>query len=255
MDGLIIEQSAAGVHKKGAEILRHVVRERSVRGETTAIALSGGSTPLGMYRLLAREPYRSELPWNDVHLFWVDERCVPPDHPASNYGAARRELLDRVALPPSHVPPMAGELAPLAGAVRYGDEIGEFFHMAPPEIPTFDLVFLGVGNDGHTASLFPGQISLDERKKWVIAVKGGNPNVHRLTLTLLVLNQAQKLVFMVSGREKAEIVQRVLQGPRENLPAQLIRPSGETPSWLLDREAARLLNEKRRNGDEHDTFE
>ena len=242
MDDLIIGQRVEAVYKKGADIFQRVVREHSAKGRKTAVALSGGSTPLGMYRLLARNPYRSDVSWDGVHLFWVDERCVPPDHPDSNYGAARKACLDRVPIPRANIHPMPGELTPGEGAAAYSHEMAGFFRLAPPEIPAFDLIFLGVGEDGHTASLFPGQKSLEERREWVIAVKGGKPYVDRLTFTLPVLERARKLVFMVIGGKKAGMLRRILSGSPGDLPPQLIRSAAVTPIWLADREAARLLD-------------
>jgi 6-phosphogluconolactonase len=245
---LRIEPSAADVHRTGAEIFLETARKRWARGKRTAVALSGGSTPLGMYRLLAGEPYRSEMPWSRVHVFWGDERCVSPDHPASNYGAAKSALLDRIPLPASQVHPMPGELPPEAGAFAYEQEMRAFFRTPGGKMPVFDLVFLGMGGDGHTASLFPGRTGLEERKRWVMAVRGGRPDVNRLTLTLPVINRARKVLFLVTGREKARALRTVLEAVGSRLPAQLVRPSSESLVWVVDREAASLLTKHSRNG-------
>jgi 6-phosphogluconolactonase len=210
------------------------------RGRFVA-ALSGGTTPLGIFRILPQAPYGSEVPWDKMSLFWVDERCVPEDDPESNYGAARKYLLDRVPIPRSQVFPMPGTSPPEAGAREYQRVLTEFFHLKGDRFPVFDLIFLGVGGDGHIASLFPGHTALDEEEKPVVAVKGGNPYVSRLTLTVPVLNRAREVVFLVSGKQKARVVSTVFEDPQARLPAQRIRSLDGETVWLLDREAAALL--------------
>lgn len=206
------------------------------------VAFSGGSTPRGMYRALAEEPFLSETPWPRIHVWWVDERCVPPDNLWSNYGAAKRSFLDRVALPPGQIHPMPAEMVPEQGARSYEDELVRHFELKAGEFPAFDLIFLGIGKDGHTASLFPGQEGLKEEERLVMAVKGGDPNVDRLTLTLPVLNRARQVAFLVSGKEKAEIVRAAL-GPKEvSIPAQRVQPAKGRLTWILDRDAASLIS-------------
>jgi 6-phosphogluconolactonase len=218
--------------------------ERSVRRRGRFVAaLSGGSTPREMHRLLAREPYLSGIPWEHTHLFWVDERCVPWSHVASNYGAARRDFLDRLPLRPGQIHPMPSGSLPDEGASQYEVELRTFFQTRPGECPVFDLILLGMGPDGHTASLFPDHPALSETERPVLAVKGGDPDVSRLTLTYPLINQARKLVFLVSGRSKAGAVKAVLQEKDPRLPAQRVRPAPGGLVWLLDKEAASLLNE------------
>jgi 6-phosphogluconolactonase len=206
------------------------------------VALSGGSTPQGMYKVLAQEPFLSETPWPSVHVWWVDERCVAPDHPWSNYGAAKKHLLDRVALPSDHVHPMPAERVPEQGARVYEEALVRHFRLKPGAFPVFDLIFLGMGADGHIASLFPGQEGLKEEEKRVLAVKGGDPEVDRLTLTLPVLNQARHVVFMVAGRGKADRVKAVLMPEKISVPAQRVRPATGRLTWILDRDAASLIS-------------
>jgi len=205
------------------------------------VAISGGSTPRGMNRTLGEEPFRSNIPWDKTDIFWVDERCVPENDPANNYGAAKKDFLDRVPIPKVQVHPMLGEDPPEHGAVLYHQELTNFFKPEEGEFPSFDLIFLGIGTDGHTASLFPGQSALKEKRKWVVAVKGGNPDVSRLTMTYPLLNRAKRIVFIASGREKAHILKAVLANTESRLPARMITPLTGELTWLLDQEAASLL--------------
>ncbi len=239
---IIIEASAADLAAKGAEIWCQSAQESvDLRGRF-ALAVSGGSTPRQMHRLLAEEPYSSRLPWDRIHIFWVDERCLPMTHPDSNFGTARKDFLDRVPIVPEHVHPMPGWVPPEQGAVRYEKELKAFFQRPEDPLPCFDLIFLGIGQDGHTASLFPGQASLEEKEKWVVWVKGGNPCVDRLTITFPVLNLARRTVFFVSGEDKANVLKTALENAQARLPAQKVRPSRGSLTWLVDRQAALLLS-------------
>ncbi|MCJ7594229.1 MAG: 6-phosphogluconolactonase, partial [Desulfobacterales bacterium] len=225
----------------GARLFDETARKCVEEGGRFFVALSGGSTPRAMHRMLAQEPYHSEIPWHGVHLFWVDERCVPADDAASNYGAARDDFLERIPLPAGQVHPMAAGKVPEDGALEYQGELVKVSQPPKGQIPIFDLIFLGLGKDGHTASLFPGQKALDERERLVVAVKGGDPDVHRLTMTYPVLNKAKIVVFTVSGGEKAPIVKAILDGSGKGYPAQQIQPAEGRLIWLLDREATSLL--------------
>ena len=212
----------------------------AARGRFCA-ALSGGSTPRPLYERLAADPYGRGLPWEAIHLFWGDERCVAPDDPRSNYGMVRRALLDRVPVPPGNVHPMDGEAEPPRGAAAYEAELRRFFPDAA--LPWFDLVLLGLGRDGHTASLFPGSPVLETRDRLVAWVPAPAPGPDRLTLTLPVINQAGRVLFLVAGAEKAGILARVLaRGEADaSLPAARVRPVRGQLLWFADREAARLL--------------
>ncbi len=213
------------------------------------VALSGGSTPRGLYALLAAEPDAARVDWPRVHVFWADERCVPPSDPASNHRMARELLLDRVPVPGSNVHRIRGEDDPAEAAAAYERELREAFSTpAGPPRPApgrrFDLVLLGLGDDGHTASLFPGRAALEETTRWVIAHHVAAVAAWRITLTPPVINAAADVVFLVSGREKAAILQRVIEGPYRpaELPAQRVAPRDGCLRWLADAAAARDLH-------------
>jgi 6-phosphogluconolactonase len=216
-----------------------------VIGRPFTVALAGGSTPKSLYRLLTTSPFRETIPWQNTHLFFGDERCVPPDAPESNYGMVKAALLAPLGLPEQNIHRMPGERPdPDEAAREYEAQLHSFFGLAEGALPRFDLILLGLGPDGHCASLFPHKPALQERKRLVVASEPGlEPFVTRLTLTLPVLNHAAQLLFLVAGANKAETLVRVLNGPRdpETLPAQAIAPANGTLSWLVDREAARLL--------------
>jgi 6-phosphogluconolactonase len=202
------------------------------------VALSGGSTPRQMHRRLA---FRSAVPWQGVHVFWGDERCVPVDDPWSNHGAAWKDFLGKVPLLPERIHPMPVHVNPQKGALMYERELDHVFNLKQAQLPVFDLVFLGLGKDGHTASLFPAHRALEENERFVVAVKGGDPDVYRLTLTFPVINRAKEVIFMVSGLDKAEVVKAVTEDREGKFPASRIRPLSGSLMWLLDREAASLL--------------
>ncbi|MBW1709495.1 MAG: 6-phosphogluconolactonase [Deltaproteobacteria bacterium] len=239
---VIIEDNPAALASAATDIFTGASRDSiKERGVFTA-ALSGGSTPRAAHRLLGEEPYLSSVSWARTHLFWVDDRCVPVSSAASNYGAAKQDFLDQIPIPASQVHPMPVDAVPEEGARLYHEELREFFQTFESGFPIFDLILLGVGKDGHIASLFPGQRALEEKNRWVIAVKGGDPNVYRLTLTLPVINRARQIVFLVTGQEKAEIVRTIIESGQEFLPAQRIKPRKTKPIWLLDRPAASTLS-------------
>ncbi len=210
------------------------------------VALSGGSTPLGLYRLLGESPYRAQIPWQQTHLFWGDERLVPPDDEESNYGQVARTLLGKIQLPSAQLHRVRDELSPEDAAQHYRRVLSE---IAGPgrQWPRFDLVILGMGSDGHTASLFPGPISDEEAREAVIAVTAdydGRP-ANRITLTASVFNDARVLLFLATGENKAAALRAVLQGPYqpELWPAQRIRPVEGSICWLVDAAAAANLSE------------
>jgi 6-phosphogluconolactonase len=204
-----------------------------------AVCLTGGSTPEPLYKLMATEPYRDALPWKRIHWFWGDECFVPPSDPRSNCGAAHRLLLDRVPVPASSIHAIPTSAAGVGEAARrYEAELRRFYGVErlDPMHPLFDVVLMGVGADGHTASLFPGHAELDDNERWVVGVSeaGLKPFVPRVTLTLPALASTRAL-FLVSGRGKREIVRRVLSGA--DLPAARAYSDGELV-WLVDRDAA-----------------
>jgi 6-phosphogluconolactonase len=215
----------------------------SARGRFTA-ALSGGKTPVALYTLLAKAPYMPHLPWARVHLFWGDERCVPPDHADSNYRMTRESLLDHVPIPPANIHRMPGEMDPAEAAARYEERLREFFVTHGDGFPVFDFFLLGLGEDGHTASLFPGTRSIRESARWVVGHYVDAQKGWRITLTPPVINAARMVAFIVAGAGKAAVMKEILEGPfrPDTLPAQIVRPAGGDLVWMLDREAAALLN-------------
>lgn len=220
------------------------------RGRFT-VALSGGTTPRALYALLASEPYRSRVDWPRIEWFWGDERCVPPGHPASNYRMAREALLDHVPVAAQRVHRMRGEDPPESAAAAYERELRTA--LGTPSGPPgtagapLDLVLLGMGEDGHTASLFPGGSAVHERERWAVAQYSAAAAMWRLTLTPVVINAAAAVLFLVEGAAKAATLARVLDGPRsiDLLPSQAIAPR-EGPRWLVDAAAASGLSRERR---------
>lgn len=238
---IIINDDPALLAKQAAEIFVASARGSINKKRPFTVAISGGSTPRQMHKLLPTEPYVQNIPWQKSHIFWVDERCVPQDSTESNYGTAKRDFIDEVPIPQTHVHWITCESSPQMSAKKYQKTLKDFFCFENESIPRFDLIFLGMGVDGHIASLFPGQKSLYEKEKLVVTVKGGNPNVNRITMTLPLLNQARHIVFIVTGKEKSRTVQKVLEDRKIRLPAQKIRPRDGQITWLMDRGAAVLL--------------
>lgn len=206
-----------------------------------SVALSGGNTPRSVYSLLAQQ-YRSSLLWDKIHIFFGDERSVPPDHPDSNYRMANEALLSQVPIPPENVHRIRAELGPEAAAKDYESQLRSFFQLANYAWPRFDLIMLGLGEDGHTASLFPGSSALGESSRLAAPTWVEKKQTFRITLTYPVLNHAAEVEFLVSGSGKAQILKDVLY-PSSSVafPAQLIKPEDGRLLWLLDQEAARLL--------------
>ncbi|MDA8165422.1 MAG: 6-phosphogluconolactonase [Desulfobacteraceae bacterium] len=199
------------------------------------LVLAGGSTPRRLYEILASPPYSSRQAWQDFHLFWGDERCVAPDRPESNFGMAKEALLDRVAIPAGNVHRMRAEVgAPAEAAATYEQELRDFFALHPGRTadgyPRFDLVLLGLGEDGHTASLFPGSEAAGENEKWVAAAgPRGKPEVARITMTLPVLNNADNVLFLVSGTAKQGVMREIIDRPEAaaaRFPAARVQPKG-----------------------------
>jgi 6-phosphogluconolactonase len=213
------------------------------------VALSGGSTPQNLYRHLASETYRKQVDWAKVHLYWGDERCVPPDDPESNYGMARRELLVRVPIPGANVHRMEAERVDLGRAAQEYEELLRAGLVRDEYgFPRFDLIFLGLGTDGHTASLFPGVRGIRTTSRWVSTPLAPKLGKRRMTLTLPVLNASRRVLFLVVGSEKAGILRTVLEeNVNPPLPAQLVQPRDGQRLFLVDHAAAALL--ARRPGD------
>lgn len=206
------------------------------------VALSGGSTPRLLHRHLTEASVRSSMAWGSIRFFFGDERCVPPDHDRSNYRMARETLFDPLGIPPVNVLRMRGEEEPGRAAADYERTLETHF-AGEPVIPRFDLVFLGVGPDGHTASLFPGSMALEEKRRWVVADFVARFSEWRLTLTYPVFNAARRVVFLVAGQEKRAPVSRILKKERgyRDLPAAGIEPRHGSLLWVLDEAAASKL--------------
>lgn len=205
-----------------------------------SIALSGGHTPKRTYEILASEPLRKNVNWESVQVFWGDERCVPPDDPRNNARIAWETFLASVPIPKGQIHPVQSDLPPAKAAARYESELKSFFGEHPP---VFDLILLGLGENAHTASLFPHTPVLNEKNSWAAEVYITALDMYRVTLTAPLINQAREVVFLVSGAEKAPALQNVLEGAYHphDYPAQLIRPNGAHPTWLVDKAAAHKL--------------
>jgi 6-phosphogluconolactonase len=239
---IIIESTPTSMSLRAADIFQAAATECISKKGNYIVALSGGSTPRKTHRRLAQEPYRSKISWSKTHIFWVDERCVPINHPGSNFGAAKQDFLDRLPIPKDHIHTMISHGIPEKDAVRYENKLKSIVQLDETGLPLFDFIFLGIGTDGHTASLFPDKFCFNDSHELVAVVKGGHPNVTRLTLTYPVLNRAECIVFLVSGKNKASIIKAVVGERRNEFPAHRIQPINGKLIWLLDKEAASLLD-------------
>jgi 6-phosphogluconolactonase len=236
---VVLPDSDTLAHEAAQRFAELAVEAVDSRGRFS-VALSGGSTPRALYRLLAEEPYRGQIPWKGVHLFWGDERCVLPDDPGSSFRAADEAFISRVPLPSDNVHRVRAELAPEVAARAYANALDDFF--CGPHA-RFDLVLLGLGEDGHTASLFPGSDALQETGRLVTAVEAHYQNrpAVRVTLTFPAINTARHVLFLVTGSDKARIVRAVLEGDQRSYPARQVRPTAGELTWLLDAAAASRL--------------
>ena len=225
------EEAAARAADHILELLGKALRRQPL----ATLAVSGGSTPKLMFEELARKTFD----WTHVHLFWVDERIVPPDHPDSNYGMTRRALIEPLGLVESQVHRIEGERLPQDAAATYEGELRRFFDLAPGHLPEFDVIHLGMGADGHTASLFPGEKLMADRTGIAAAVYQRQRNSHRVTLLPGVLLNARNTAFLVTGGDKAEVLERVLRGPDDpaKWPAQLAARGAKNVTWFADRAA------------------
>ncbi len=240
-----VEPDPPSLARRAAQYLVEMVGEAVAAKGQARIAISGGSTPKAAFRLLADpgQPWRARMPWDKLDLYWVDERTVPPDNADSNYHMTREALLDHVPLHPGQIHRMEGELDPEVAAARYESELRNSFRLEGAEIPRFDLIALGMGEDGHTASLFPHTAALHELGRLVTANQVPQKDTWRLTLTWPVINHARSVFFLIAGEDKAAVVNEVFRAPRdlERLPSQLIWPSSGILTLFLDKAAAALL--------------
>jgi 6-phosphogluconolactonase len=225
---------------------RAMILGRSGKGaRRITVALSGGNTPRLTLSALSSEPYRSRFPWDLVHFYQVDERWVSSDDASSNQRMLRETLVSRAPVPPDHFHPVDTSLSdPREGVRRYEEMLRRAFPYPKGGFPRFDAVLLGLGTDGHTASLFPGSPVLDEGTDWVAKAEGGDPPVPRITLTLPLLNASSHVIFLVSGKEKALVLEKILSGKGAGLPASRVAPRRGKVTFLADAAAASWLGGK-----------
>ncbi len=246
---VIIFDNGAELAQETARRFQAIAIQAVQQNGRFTVALAGGQTPRATYGLLTHEPYTTELPWEQCYFFFGDERCVPPTHPDSNFNMAEKSLLSKANIPRENIFRMQGELNPEQAAQRYSELLQHFFRMtssggpSPENFPPFDLVLLGMGSDGHTASLFPGTAALQERSRPTVANYVTKTNSFRLTLTAPAINRAANIIFMIEGADKAAPVRQVLEGEYQPqiYPSQLIRPGQGRLTFLLDRAAAAQL--------------
>lgn len=225
---------------RAAELFTETARQSVALGDAFKVALAGGSTPRALYHLLAGEIYAPRLPWKETHVYWSDERCVPPTSDESNYRMANEAMLAHVPVPFNQIHRMRGEIDPEEAAREYASLLEEKFDENPPR---FDLILLGMGEDGHTASLFPHSQALLDTEHLVAAPYIEKLNSYRLTLTLKAINAASSIIFLAAGENKAEALRAVLEekGSGREYPAQLVSPARGELLWLVDEAAAGRL--------------
>lgn len=238
---ITIFRSTADLTRNSAQCIVNLVSGAIQKRGRATVALSGGTTPKVVYELLATPEFRNCIDWNKTHLFWGDERCVLPNHPESNYRMVKEALLDKVVIHQSNVHRVLTELPAPEAASEYEKNIVEHFGFHNPE---FDLVLLGMGEDGHTASLFPGTTALNEQHKTVTGVFVPKLNANRVTLTFPAINQSQAVLFIVSGRGKASVLRDVLEGKSGKYPVERVALTHGDLLWYVDAEAASLLTKK-----------
>ena len=235
----IVPDNAALNRTAAQEFQRLAESAITARGRFS-VALSGGNTPRSVYSLLAEE-FNATIAWDKVHIFFCDERYVPPEDADSNFRMANDSLLTHVPIPQTNIHRVLTELEPESAAQNYDAQLREFFHLAGNEWPRFDLIMLGLGDDGHTASLFPGTSALDEGWHRVVANWVDKMKCFRITFTFPVLNHAAEVLFLVSGANKAPILKDVLRPGGSRFPSQRVRPENGRLLWLVDQDAATQL--------------
>jgi 6-phosphogluconolactonase len=237
-----VDASAEAVTQRTAQYFVDGIRAAAGARGKARIAISGGHTPKNAFALLAdpAAQYREQIPWENLELYWVDERCVPPDHPDSNYRMTKEALLDKVPLTSAQIFRIQGELDPEEAAAKYEFALRQSFRLEGAEIPIFDVVSLGMGPDGHTASLFPHTEGLHETMRLAIANHVAQKDAWRVTLTWPVINRARDVFFLIEGADKAAPLKEVFLGPYdpESFPSQLIRPATGRITLFLDPAAA-----------------
>jgi len=239
---LVLCENPSLLGRRAAEFFADAAEAAVRRAGTFFVALSGGSTPELMYQVLAGPEFRNRVRWAAGEYFWSDERCVPREHPESNYGLAERVLLSKVPISRERIHRMRGELEPERAAADYEQELRRAFAVAAPAVPHFDLLLLGLGDDGHTASLFPGSPALDEAMRLVTANYVKKLDARRLTLTYPVINAARNVLFLVSGEKKAPALRQVIRGGGAPVPAERVYPKDGRLIWFVDEAAAARLD-------------
>ncbi len=249
---LVVLPSGSEVAQEGARRFADLAGRAIAESGRFTVALSGGSTPRTIHQILAGPPYGDRIDWSKVYIFFGDERCVPPDDAESNYRMAKETLLSQGSIPPDHVYRMRGELDPNQAAAEYAGELQKFFELkeghgpSPENFPRLDLIFLGMGPDGHTASLFPETAALQERSKPVTANHVPKLNTDRLTLTAPSINRAANIIFLITGDSKAAALKEVLEGEYQPqiYPSQLIQPGQGKLTFLVDEAASAKLTKE-----------
>ena len=247
---VVVRPDLAAAAAEAAERVAAICERAVAARGACAIALSGGETPKPLYARLAADPYRRRIPWDRLQVFWGDERCVPPDDPRSNFRLANEVLLSKVPVPRSQIHRMPADTPDHeAAAAAYADTLRRLLPATADGWPRFDLVLLGLGDNAHTASLFPRTLALRERGRPVVAQFVEEAGMWRMTLTVPVLTRAAEILFLVAGASKAEAVRAALDGPTgEDVPAAFIRPVDGRVAWLLDTAAAARLTRHRPAG-------
>jgi 6-phosphogluconolactonase len=233
---ILVLESPEAVAERAAADFAQLVEETLANKDRFTVALPGGVTPKMFFTRLTQEPFRDRIPWKKLWIFWGDERCVPPDHQESNYGVARDLLLQQVPIPGSQVFRMRGEDPPPESARAYAKTLHDFFKAAEGW-PVFDLIILGLGPDGHTASLIPGTAAVQEERRWVVENVVRSLQTVRITLTLPVINHAANVWFMVTGVKKVAALAKARSGPSLESPASLVQPEQGRLVWYVDRAA------------------
>lgn len=240
-----VEPDSAALAHRAAQHFVQLAQQTLTTRKRVRIAISGGSTPKATFALLAdpAQPFRSQMPWQAIELFWVDERAVGPDHPDSNYRMTRETLLDHVPIPSDQIHRIQGELPPDEAAAHYEFDLRRTFRLEGAEGPVFDILALGMGDDGHTASIFPHTQAIHELSRLVAANHVPQKDTWRITLTWPVINDARHVFFLIGGADKAPVLSQVFTGPRdvERLPSQLIWPTSGILTLFLDQAAAAAL--------------
>ena len=239
MQGVEVYPDTETLARAAANRIASILQQTLAEKESATLVLTGGSTPKPVYELLSLPAYSAQVEWSRVHLFWGDERCVPPNHPESNFGMAWDALVSKIPVPPAYVHRMPGEMPDAEEAASlYETEIKSALPGLAP--PSFDLVLFGMGKDGHTASLFPGT-HWDENRL-VIANKVPETGARRISMTPRIFNKAHAGLFLVAGLDKSQVLAEVLKNPASGLPAAAIRPEGSL-TWMIDEAASNLIRD------------